>query len=82
MAALAYKMYELQLEYLENILNLNWCGSNSKLAIIGGIMINCDGKGTDMFVPLKFEVRTTTGSKNLFKQAFGHDLVAPYLDLE
>jgi len=30
----------------------------SKLAIIGGIMINIEGEGTDLFLPLKFEVRT------------------------
>jgi hypothetical protein len=42
-------------------------------------MINCDGDGTDHFVPLKFEIRTKTESKDIFKQAFGHELVAPYL---
>ena len=80
MVALAYKMYELQLKYLEDILHMNWCGENSKLAILGGIMINCDGDGTDMFVPLKFEIRTTTDKKDIFKQAFGHDVVAPHLE--
>jgi hypothetical protein len=80
MAALAYKMYELQLEMLDNILNLNSFKPCSKVAIIGGIMINCDGKGNDMFVPLKFEIRTRFGSKDVFKQAFGYDCIdVPYL---
>ena len=34
-------------------------------------MINCDGDGTDRFLPLKFEVRTKTGSEDLFEKAFG-----------
>jgi hypothetical protein len=45
-------------------------------------MVNCDGKGNDMFVPLKFEIRTKFGSTNIFKQGFGYDRVAPYLEQE
>lgn len=82
MTALAYKMYELQLEYLDNIIDLSKWGPSSKLAIVGGIMVNCDGKGNDMFVPLKFEIRTKFGSTNIFKQGFGYDRVAPYLEQE
>jgi hypothetical protein len=54
MASLAYKMYELVLGFLEEVLHYKWQGPNSKLAIFGGIMINCDGDGTDMFLPLMF----------------------------
>ena len=43
----------------------------SKLAIVGGIMINCDGVGTDRFLPLKFELKTQTKSIDLFEEAFG-----------
>ena len=43
MTELVYKMYDIIKEYLNNIINLDWQGPNSKLALIGGIMINCDG---------------------------------------
>ena len=46
-------------------------GPNSKLAIVGGIMINCEGEKTDMFLPLQFDVRTKTSSTNLFYETFG-----------
>lgn len=47
-------------------------GPNSKLALIGGIMINCVGDKTDRFLPLKFEIRNKNGeSKDLFEEAFG-----------
>jgi hypothetical protein len=60
-AGIVYKMYELIKEYLEDIFNYNWMGEDSKLALLGGIMINCDGEGTDMFLPLHFEIRTNKG---------------------
>lgn len=41
---------------------MNFGGPNSKLVLIGGIMINCDGEGTDTFKPLKFEVRDKKGN--------------------
>lgn len=56
--ALVYTMYNIISEFLEKIVNLDFAGKNSKLAIVGGIMLNCEGIGTDMFVPLKFEVRS------------------------
>ena len=56
MAKLSYEMYEVVKEFLEGIIHLNWQGPNSKLAVIGGIMVNCDDDGTDMFVPLMFGV--------------------------
>ena len=56
--ALVFKMFDIIYSYMNDIINTNFGGPNSKLAIVGGIMINCDGDGTDMFLPLKFEVRT------------------------
>jgi hypothetical protein len=37
MATLAYKMFEIQEEFLEAILHSKWMGPNSKLSLIGGI---------------------------------------------
>ena len=54
MAALAYKMYECLYAFLNDIINLNWQQQHSKLAIVGGIMINCEGDKTDRFLPLLF----------------------------
>ena len=68
MTALSYKMFEITEEFLEGILHNNWMGPNSKLALIGGIMINCVGEKTDMFLPLKFEIRNKDGeSKDLYE---------------
>ena len=52
----------------------------STLALVGGIMINCDGEGTDRFLPLKFELRTLRGKTDVFEEAFGkrpENLYAP-----
>ena len=38
-AALVYAMYEIIEEYLEKIIDMIWCHGESKLAILGGIMI-------------------------------------------
>ena len=40
---------ENELMKLIKIINFSWLGPKSKLAILGGIMINCDGKGNDRF---------------------------------
>jgi hypothetical protein len=45
--------------------------NKSKLAIIGGIKINMEGEGTDLFLPLKFEIRTLQQSFDLLPQIFG-----------
>jgi hypothetical protein len=72
MTALSYKMFEITEEFLEGILHNNWMGPNSKLALIGGIMINCVGEKTDLFLPLKFEIRNKDGeSKDLYEETFG-----------
>ena len=65
-------MYNMIEEYLEQILHLKWMSEKSNLAICGGIMINCDGDGTDRFLPLKFEIRTLTKSEDVFEEAFGN----------
>ena len=51
-----------------------------KLAIIGGIMVNCDGVGTDRFVPLKFEIRTHEKTVDCFEEAFGKRPNYPFLN--
>ena len=58
--ALVFKMFDIIYDYMNDIVNTSFGGNNSKLAILGGIMLNCDGDGNDMFLPLKFEVRTKT----------------------
>jgi hypothetical protein len=50
---------------LDKILDLSKFGPDQKVAIVGGIMINCDGRGNDMFVPMKFELRTKFESEEL-----------------
>ena len=62
-AVLAFKMYEILSNFLDDITHVNYGGPNSKLALIGGIMINCDGDGNDMFLPIKFELRSKDGNK-------------------
>ena len=55
--ALVFKMYDIIQQYIEDIVHLSWQTEHSKLALIGGIIINMEGVNTDMFLPLKFEVR-------------------------
>ena len=50
---------------------MKWSTKGSKLALLGGIIINCDDEGTDRFLPLKFEIRTTNGRKDLYEETFG-----------
>jgi hypothetical protein len=57
---------------------LNWQGPNSKLAMMGGIMINCDGDKTDKFLPLKFEIRTKKENQDVFEQCFGFESCRKY----
>ena len=62
-AMLATKTYEIAKQFLLDIINDSWMGPNSKLVILGGIMINVDGKGQDLFQPLMFEARHKDGSR-------------------
>lgn len=55
---------------MEDIIHLNWQGPNSKLALLGGIMINCDGEKTDKFLPLKFEIRNGNSNRDVFEDTF------------
>lgn len=74
MAFLPYKMYDIIEQYLEEMVDLNWASNSGKLALIGGIMINCDGNRTDMFLPLKFEVRSKNGGTvDLTKECLGFE---------
>lgn len=70
--ALAFKMYEIISSFVDDVTNLNFGGPKSKLAIIGGITINCDGEGNDLFLPMKFELRTKDkrGGRDLFSECF------------
>jgi hypothetical protein len=43
MSTLAYKMYEIIDTFLEEIIDMKWANPKGKLALFGGIMINCDG---------------------------------------
>ena len=54
-------MYEVADEFLKGIVDMKWAGPSGKLAILGGIMINCDGDRTDMFLPLSFNVTFKNG---------------------
>jgi len=71
MVALTYRMYDLIQDYLLKIIDLNLFGPNNKLALCGGIMINCEGEKTDMFLPLHFDIRMKDSQTNLFNQTFG-----------
>jgi len=69
---LIYKMYEVIDKFLGDITHMNFGGPNSKLALIGGIMINCDGDGTDQFLPLKFVIKDKNGGEvSYFDECFG-----------
>jgi len=69
--ALVYSMFEVLSQFLENILQTDWMTDKGSLALVGGIMINCDGEGTDRFLPLKFEIRTKAKTEDVFEEAFG-----------
>ena len=71
--ALAYKMYNIIEKYLEDIIHYKWMSPKSKLAIIGGVIINCDGPGTDRFLPLKFEIRKQHSTDDVYAKVFGSE---------
>jgi hypothetical protein len=43
-------------------------------------MVNCDGVGTDRFVPLKFEIRTREQTVDVFEDTFGKRVEYPLLN--
>lgn len=66
-------MYDIIENYLKEIIDDGWMKNEKmKLAMIGGIMINCDNPKSDRFLPLRFTVRTKTTTTNLFAETFGH----------
>lgn len=69
-AALVHKMYALQEQFLEEIINKTWMTEKSQLALIGGIMINFDDASLDKFLPMKFEIRKKNHSEDIFDQTF------------
>ena len=54
-------MMEIVTDYLEEIMDTAWMGPDSKLMLLGGIMINLD-EGPDLFEPKMFEVRDKDGT--------------------
>lgn len=76
--ALVYQMYEVLSQFLENILHTDWMTDKGSLALVGGIMINCDGEGTDRFLPLKFEIRRKTKTEDVYEEAFGKRPANPH----
>lgn len=57
-AQLAYETYDIAMDMLEDIMDKKWMRDDSKLIILGGLMINVDGSDQDYFQPIKFEMRT------------------------
>ena len=55
--ALVFKMYEIILEFLNDIVDIGTLKPHNKVALIGGIQINCEGNKTDVFYPMIFEIR-------------------------
>ena len=53
-------------------------GPNSKLALLGGIVINCDGFGAlgrDLFLPLMFTLKSKNGQEeDIFNEVFKSEI--------
>ena len=72
MTKLAYETYTLVEEMLFDIIDRKWMDTESKLVLLGGIMINVDGEASDLFIPLNFEVQRKDGSvDDLMEKVFG-----------
>ena len=60
MSSLAYEMFDIAQAYALEIVNGEWMGKGlhekSAWAWLGGITINVDGAGSDMFLPLTFGI--------------------------
>ena len=73
MTALGYRMYEIIRDFILPMVDgaTGWMSPNSKLALLGGIHIHCDGRGTDLFIPLMFQVRgKSTAPEDLLLSTF------------
>ena len=66
MVDLAKSMYTISYNFLKEIMNFEWMTEKNQIAILGGIMINCEGEGTDVFQPLMFEVKTKDKTIDIF----------------
>jgi hypothetical protein len=64
-AELCVQMYEISKLLIEKIVSTTFGGKNSKLIILGGIMINMPGYMEDFFQPRMFEVRPCDGSPSV-----------------
>jgi hypothetical protein len=74
MALLAYETYTMVEEMLFDIVDRHWMSSESKLILLGGIMINMDGDAPDLFLPLNFESINGNGEHTfLMSKVFGED---------
>jgi hypothetical protein len=70
---LAREIYTIAIDFLDDIAATydGWMGPNSKLVVLGGLMINVDGPQPDVFEPIMFEARNKNGVKtNLMPLAF------------
>jgi len=74
MALLAYETYVMVEEMLFDIVDRKWMSPDSKLILLGGIMINMDGDAPDLFLPLNFESISGDGEHTyLMEKVFGAD---------
>jgi hypothetical protein len=73
MAALAYETYAMVEKMLFDIIDRKWMSKDSKLVLLGGIMINIDGEAADMFIPLNFSVENGKDGSvdDLMEKVFG-----------
>jgi hypothetical protein len=72
MAALAFETYNMVEEMLFETIDRQWMAAESKLVLLGGIMLNIDGDAPDMFIPLRFESHAPEGEvTDLMETAFG-----------
>jgi len=81
MANLAYETYHVVKAYMDDIVDTKWMSYSdkadaiyidSKVACLGGIMINMDGASSDLFIPLNFGYIAKDGTMvNLMEDTFG-----------
>jgi len=80
MSELTYETYGVVKSYMDSIHNNKWMQGekhghlypDSSNAALGGIMINMDGDGPDLFLPLHFYVIDKSGAVvDLMPETFG-----------
>ena len=83
MTALSNEIYRISKDLLEDIMNSKKIKYDTKIVILGGIIINCEKDGTDMFLPKFFELRTGFKKVNLLDECFPNEKnLFSKLDLE